>query len=102
MEELKGFQRAYLSKKAHNLHPLVMIGQHGLSDAVVTATDDALAHHELIKVKFQDFKEERQSISRELAEKTDALLVSVIGNIAILFREAREPEKRNYRIPQQK
>lgn len=73
-----------------------MIGQHGLSDSVVAACEQALSSHELIKIKYQDFKAEKQTISRELAEKTDAQVVSVLGNMLILYRPDPDPAKRRY------
>jgi RNA-binding protein len=99
MEPLKGFQRSYLTKKAHNLKPVVMIGGNGLSEAVIAAADQELENHEMIKVKFVDNKEDRKDISAELAEKTDAHLVRVIGNIAILYRYQADHDKRIYHVP---
>ncbi|OQY31689.1 MAG: hypothetical protein B6241_13365 [Spirochaetaceae bacterium 4572_59] len=99
MEPLKGFQRSYLTKKAHNLSPVIMIGGNGLSDAVVDASDQELENHEMIKVKFVDYKEDRKNIAGELAEKTDAHLVRVIGNIAILYRYQPDHDKRIYHVP---
>lgn len=83
-----------LEKKAHNLKPVVMIGKNGLTDDVTAALDDALTHHELIKVKFIDFKDEKRNIMTSISEKTESDVISVIGNIGILFRQNRDPEKR--------
>ena len=99
MEPLQGFQRSYLTKKAHPLQPVVMIGGNGLSDGVVAAADRELENHEMIKVKFVDFKEGRKALSEELAEKTGAHLVRVIGNIAILYRYQPDHNKRIYHVP---
>lgn len=100
--ELNSFQRKTLSKLAHNLKPLVMIGGAGLTEGVVNQTEEMLEKNELIKVKFQDYKSSREVISKELAEKTHATLVRVIGNTAIVYRQARKPENRKIRIPQKK
>ena len=62
--ELKGYQRGYLTRKAHGLQPVVHIGKLGLSDEVVAAVDKALEDHELIKVKFVNFKEERDELAQ--------------------------------------
>jgi RNA-binding protein len=99
MEDLKGFQRSYLSKKAHGLKPVVMIGGNGLTEAVIKAVDTELENHEMIKVKFVDFKEARKELAAELAGKTDAHLVRVIGNIAVLYRYQRDHDKRIYHVP---
>ena len=49
----------YLKKKAHALKPVVRIGKHGLTVSVLRATAQALESHELIKIKFIDFKDEK-------------------------------------------
>ncbi|MDA3808746.1 MAG: YhbY family RNA-binding protein [Spirochaetaceae bacterium] len=98
--ELKGYQRSYLTKFAHDLKPVVMIGRNGMSDSVIKAVDEALAIHELIKVKFVDFKESRFDLAKVISEKTESLLVRVVGNVAIYYREHEDKDKRNYKIPQ--
>lgn len=97
--ELKGYQRSYLTKEAHEIKPVVMIGRNGMSDQVIKAVNEALDVHELIKVKFIDFKESRHDLAGVIAEKTESLLVRVVGNIAIYYREHKEKDKRKYRIP---
>ncbi|MBN2655497.1 MAG: YhbY family RNA-binding protein [Spirochaetales bacterium] len=97
--ELKGYQRSYLTKEAHDIKPVVMIGRNGMSDQVIKAVNEALDVHELIKVKFIDFKESRHDLAGVIAEKTESLLVRVVGNIAIYYREHKEKDKRKFRIP---
>lgn len=99
MKELKGFQRSFLQKKAHSLSPVVMIGQNGLNDGVREALDKALEDHELIKVKFVDYKEDRRAMSAAMAEEAGAVLIRVIGNIAIIYRQSSDPEKQKIFIP---
>ncbi|MEE4113902.1 MAG: YhbY family RNA-binding protein, partial [Desulfobacteraceae bacterium] len=60
MEKLEGYQKKYLKGLAHGIKPQVYVGQKGLSSTVSQAIDEALATHELIKVKFVDFKEKVQ------------------------------------------
>lgn len=97
--ELNSKQRAFLRKEAHTLDPVVMIGKLGMNDSIVRATQRALDDHELLKVKFIGFKEERQEMSRFLAKECGAVLVAVIGNVAILYRESTETEKRTITLP---
>ncbi len=94
--ELTSKQRKVLEKAAHALEPVVIVGQNGVTDALVDMTKAQLSQHELIKVKFNEFKEEKQSLSRQLAEQCDATLVRIIGNVAILYRESDEEDKRTY------
>ena len=97
--ELKGAQRSYLTKLSHKVKPLVMLGAKGLTDEIKAQTDEMLEHHELVKVKFQDYKSSRDELSRQLAEAVDADLVRVIGNVVVLFRQARIPENRKIKLP---
>ena len=97
--ELKGYQRGYLTRKAHALQPVVQIGKFGLTDQVVAAVDKALEDHELIKLKFINFKDERDGIAQDVGTKIDATLVRVVGNIAIYYRHQTNPEKRVVHLP---
>ena len=60
MEILKGYQKKFLKGLAHGLKPVVFIGQKGLSEGLVKSVRDAFQQHELIKIKFIDFKEKEQ------------------------------------------
>ena len=57
MNELTSSQCKYLRGLAHKKKPVVQVGQKGMTDALVKALDDALETHELIKIKFVDYKE---------------------------------------------
>lgn len=97
--ELKGYQRGYLTRKAHGLQPVVNVGKFGLTDEVVAAIDKALDDHELIKVKFVNFKEDRVDLARDVVTKIDTTLVRVLGNLAIYYRHQTNPEKRVVHLP---
>jgi RNA-binding protein len=97
--DLKGYQRGYLTRKAHLLQPVVHIGKFGLTDEVVAAVDKALEDHELIKVKFVNFKDEKDDLAREVGSKIDATLVRLVGNIAIYYRHQEDPQKRVVHLP---
>jgi RNA-binding protein len=83
---LTNTQRQYLRRTAHSLRPVAQVGKNGLTNEVIGAVDEALAAHELIKVKFGDFRDERRELSEELAGATGSVLVALIGNIAVLYR----------------
>ena len=101
MSELKGFQKTYLRGLAHGLRPIVQIGKEGLVAGVVKAISEGLLSHELIKVKFVDFKEKEQkeAITAEIVAKTGAAPVGMIGHIVILYRQQPDPEKRKIKLP---
>jgi len=91
-------QRARLSSLANGLDPVVHLGKAGAAEGVSDALDRALADHELIKLRFVDFKGERKELARELAERVGAELVRVIGHVAILYRQQPDPAKRSIKL----
>lgn len=96
---LSSRQRKYLRSQAHALDPVVMIGKQGVTEALVKATRDALDAHELIKVRFIDFKDQKKQLAPELAETTGSELAGLIGHVAILYRQHPDEEKRHIRLP---
>lgn len=98
--ELAGYQRRALRAAAHDLQPVVHIGKEGLADNVLKSVNEALAAHELIKVRFIDQKERRREIAAELTEAVDAALAGVVGHVAILYRPHSEKSKRRIQLPE--
>ncbi len=90
-KEVSSKFRAQLRSQAQSIDPIVMVGHDGITEGVVNALEQALDDHELVKVRFQDFKELTRELSHELATKTEALLVSTTGFTAVFYR--RNPEK---------
>jgi RNA-binding protein len=99
MEPLTGAQRRYLRSLAHHLDPICFVGKNGLTDAVVEAVDAAFDTHELLKVKFIDCKKEKRELSEAIEQRTHSAVAGLIGNIAILYRQHREPKKRRIELP---
>jgi RNA-binding protein len=97
--ELAGYQRRALRAAAHGLQPVAHVGKEGLAENVLTSVREALAAHELIKVRFVDEKERRREMAAELAEAVDAALAGVVGHIAILYRQHPEEAKRRVQLP---
>ncbi|MCU0974246.1 MAG: ribosome assembly RNA-binding protein YhbY [Burkholderiales bacterium] len=83
--------RKRLRQIAHHLHPVVTVGEQGVSDALVAETERALSDHELIKVKVHSTdREERAEAAEALAAACNATIVQTIGKIVVLYR--RNPE----------
>ena len=101
MKELTSTQAKYLRGIAHGLKPVVYVGQKGVTDALISSTEEAFDRHELIKIKFIDFKEKKQKtdIARALESRTGSHLAGIIGHIAILYRQHPDPEKRKIVLP---
>ena len=101
MEKLKGYQKKYLKGLAHGMNPLVLVGQKGLSFSVIKAVDESLEKHELIKLKFIDFKEkgQKKEIAAAIEKETSSELVGMVGHVAIFYRQQKDPEKRKINVP---
>lgn len=98
MIEITSKQRKVLEKAAHSLEPVVIVGQNGVTDSLTEKVAQSLEAHELIKVKFNDYKDQKQELSENLCNFCDAVIVRIIGNIAILYKEQKDPEKRKIKI----
>jgi putative YhbY family RNA-binding protein len=85
-------ERRALRARAHNLNPILQLGEKGLTDAVVAEIDRALAHHELIKIRAAPLnRDEREVALAGICERTGAQAVQHIGKVLVLYRE-RLPE----------
>ena len=80
--------RKLLKARAHALHPILQLGEKGLTDAVIAEIDRALAHHELIKVRAAPLNRDAREVAlASICERTGAAAVQHIGKIFVLFRE---------------
>jgi RNA-binding protein len=75
-----------LKAQAHALNPVVMIGQAGLTSAVLAEIDIALNTHELIKIRIRAEREDRKLISEKICLDTGATLIQAIGQMAVVYR----------------
>ncbi len=86
-------QRKTLKGDAHDLNPVVMIGNDGLTPAVIKEAKLAISHHGLIKIRvFGDDREARIAIYEELCDKLDAAPVQHIGKLLVIWRPKDELE----------
>jgi putative YhbY family RNA-binding protein len=107
-------ERRGLRAKAHQLHPVVSVGQHGLTPAVLHEIDVNLLAHELIKVRvFEDDRDAREALLTRICAELEAAPVQHIGKVFVVWRPApqapeaetarpaarREPPKREPRAP---
>ena len=79
-------QKSLLKVQAHHIDPVVQIGKNGITDELIAHIEKALTDHELIKIKFLAMKDEKESLTTAISEKTGAELVEIIGNIIVLYR----------------
>ncbi len=91
-------QKKSLRGLAHGLKPIVMVAGGGASEGVINELDQALAHHELLKIRVRvGDREARDELIGQLCRETRATLVQRVGNVATLFR--RNPEKPKIKLP---
>ncbi len=76
----------------HQLNPVVLLGNQGLSETVLAEIDRALEDHELIKVRIGgEDREARRDAIAEIAQTTNSQAVQIIGKIVLLYRAAKKP-----------
>lgn len=80
-------QVSHLRGLAHNLNPVVMVGNQGLTENVLKEIELNLSAHELIKVQVAgDDREARKAIYAQISEKTDSVAVHHIGKQLVFYR----------------
>jgi RNA-binding protein len=87
MIELTPDQRRYLKSLAHHLNPVVMIGNNGLTDAVIREIAVNLDAHELIKIRvLGDDRELREQYLEQICADLGAAKVQHIGKLLLVYR----------------
>lgn len=96
--ELRGKQKRFLRAMGVNMDPILTIGKDGVSDNTIIQADGALHARELIKGRvLQTAPEEPSAVAAEVAGRTDAVLVQVVGRNFLLYR--RNPEEPKIDLP---
>jgi RNA-binding protein len=75
-----------LKARAQLLKPALKVGKEGLTPQFFAELDAMLRHQELLKVKFDDHKEEKKTLAPQLAEKTGSYFITRVGNVVVLYR----------------
>jgi RNA-binding protein len=87
-------QKKHLRRLAHPLSPVVMLGNAGLTDGVVSELDRALTDHELVKVSARvGERDVRNEALASLASRTGAEIVQQVGNVGVFYRRRKELAK---------
>lgn len=98
MLSLTVLQRQNLKARAHALNPVVMIGNAGLTPAVLDEIARSLKSHELIKIRATGEREEREAMMLEICEQLNAAPVQHIGKILVIYQPQEDlPEKKPVR-----
>lgn len=91
-------QKKFLRGLGHQLKPVILVGDAGLTESVMNEFRSTIEHHELIKVRVRaGDRKLRDDIIRDMCDKGDASLVTRIGNVALVYR--RNEEKPGIPLP---
>ena len=101
MKALKGSQRKFLRGLAHKLNPAAYVGQKGITPTLLDEIDQALNASELIKIKFNEFKEKSQKIqlSEEIAGQLKCHVAGMVGHVVVLYRRHKDKDKQKIKLP---
>ena len=92
MNKLSNSQIRFLRSKAHALKPVILMGANGLTDAVMEAIEEALGHHELIKIRVRvENRDEKQQVIESICKKTGAAKIQNIGHVLTLYKSNDQP-----------
>ncbi|MEM9532895.1 MAG: ribosome assembly RNA-binding protein YhbY [Pseudomonadota bacterium] len=97
VKALSNAQRRFLRGLCHNLKPVIAVGNNGLTDAVLAELDNALSHHELVKVKLRADRPTRSAWAEAAASASGAAVVQQIGQTLSLYRP--HPKKPQITLP---
>src|ERR1035437_6627141 len=86
LEPLNNSQIRKFKAAAQHLEPMLKVGKAGLSEGFIRSVDVALTQHELVKIKFVEFKAEKKELAPQLAERTASHLMMRVGNVMVLHR----------------
>jgi RNA-binding protein len=84
--------RKALRAAGHHLSPVVQVGKEGVTEPVLRQLDEALAAHELVKVKVgTESPEDRFDVADRMGEEAGAQVAQILGRTVLVYR--RHPEK---------
>ncbi|MEO5377413.1 MAG: ribosome assembly RNA-binding protein YhbY [Magnetococcus sp. DMHC-6] len=95
-------QKKYLRGLAHSLKPLILIGGNGVTPNLLAAIDEALEGHELIKIRFNNHKDQKKELLEEIIIGTNCEAAGMVGHVSMLYRARKEEKKRTIFFPNEK
>ena len=88
---LTGKQRSYLRSLANTMEPIFQVGKGGIGDNLIKQIDDALEARELVNATvLRNSEFDAREAADEIAERTGADVIQVIGNRFVLYRESKK------------
>jgi len=96
---MKGKNKRYLRSLGNRLEPVVMIGQGGMTASVIRKIDDELNRHELIKIRFVAFKDQKDHLVEQITQKTGSESAGSTGHTVLLYRRHPDKDGRKISLP---
>lgn len=88
------FKRTLIAK-AHALKPVVMVGNKGLTEAVLLEVEQAFITHEIIKIRLNGEREDRKAMQATLVERCpEATLIQSIGHIVVFYQPKKKMKQK--------
>ena len=84
--QLTPAERRRLKGRAQLLEPVLKVGRNGVTSLFIASVEHELALHELIKIKFVEFKEEKRELAERIAQETGSALVQMVGHVAVFYK----------------
>mgnify|MGYP002706671908 CR=1 FL=1 len=82
-------QRAYLRSLAQTMQPIFQVGKNGVTDTLIEDLKNALEARELIKINLLNtLPDDKETIAREIEERTDSQIVQIVGNKLTLYKKS--------------
>ena len=98
MAPLTGAQRRHLRALGHHLKPVVIVGENGVTPALITQVETQLLAHELIKVKAHEGNRlEMKTAAAEISEGAHAEIAQLMGHTILLYK--RRENKPSIELP---
>lgn len=93
---MTGKERAVYRAKANSLEPIFQLGKGGITDAFIQQIDGALNTRELIKLKvlLETSPVTPREAADDIAKRTNAEVIQVIGGVIVLYRPNPELHKK--------
>lgn len=96
-------QRAYLKGLAMNIDPIYNIGKASITPEFTDGIIEALEARELIKVSvLKNCADDARELAQILSERTGSEVVQVIGKKIVLYKQAKDKDKRKIELPKER
>lgn len=87
-------KRQELKAKAHHLDAIIWVGEKGVTENVLIEIDQALEHHELMKIKIAGERDDRKEMIEFISQKLNCEVIQQIGKIAVFYRKSQPKKKK--------